>query len=122
MASAFLLLRLCDFDDAGGGNTVSSLSVNSIIFTLLSFHLCNIVCINSSIGTRMISGPVGPRSDITSKSRFFTSLVNAREPKKFLHTSTPASLGVYASHKGCTDLNDKRNPTSTAMLLSFIML
>jgi hypothetical protein len=57
----------------------------------------------------MISGPVGISSDITSKSGFFTSLVNAREPKKFLLTSTPASLDVYASHKGCTDLNDKRN-------------
>jgi hypothetical protein len=31
MASAFLLLLLCDFDDAGG-NTVSSLSVNSYYF------------------------------------------------------------------------------------------
>lgn len=26
-----------------------------------------------------------------------------------MHTSTPAPLDVYASYKGCTDLNDKRN-------------
>jgi hypothetical protein len=37
----------------------------------------------SAIRTRMIGGPVGTSSDIASKNGFFTSLVNAREPKKF---------------------------------------
>ena len=62
-------------------NTVSSFSVICSYFHA-PFSVYHLVCINSSIRTRMISGPVGTSGDIASKSGFFAIVLNTQEAKK----------------------------------------